>query len=230
MENKKKIIGMLVAVEIEAVLQRYGERLEDVSESGYSIKRLEADDYIMYILKRGAGEIAAAAGTQFLITRYSCGFILNFGVVGGLTEEMSLAKTCVIESVVHYDFDTSTIDSCEKARYLEYPSIYIPAPGELVDMAIKAEPGLKRVICASADKFVDEPDKKRALHLEYNADICEMEAAGILLTCNRNGVPCLMIKAVSDAIEGGCEEFAAQVDRSAAICLDAAHRIIESMK
>ena len=44
MENKKKIIGMLVAVEIEAVLQRYGERLEDVSESGYSIKRLEADD------------------------------------------------------------------------------------------------------------------------------------------------------------------------------------------
>ena len=57
MENKKKIIGMLVAVEIEAVLQRYGERLEDVSESGYSIKRLEADDYIMYILKSGAGDM-----------------------------------------------------------------------------------------------------------------------------------------------------------------------------
>ena len=57
MENKKKIIGMLVAVEIEAVLQRYGERLEDVSESGYSIKRLEADDYIMYILKSGAGAL-----------------------------------------------------------------------------------------------------------------------------------------------------------------------------
>ena len=98
-----------------------------------------------------------------------------------------------------------------------------------MDAAIAAEPSLKRVICASGDKFVDDPAKKRALHADFNADICEMEAAAILLTCNRNRVPCLMIKAVSDAIEGGCEEFTAQVDRSAAICLEVAHRVIEKL-
>ena len=187
MKKAKKTIGMLVAVEIGAVLSRYGDKLTDVSETGFDVKRLDSDDYTMYILKSGAGEIAAAAGTQFLITKYGAEFIINFGVVGGLTPEMSLAKTCVVESVVHYDFDTSTIDNCEVGRYLEYPSIYIPAPSELV------------------------------------------EAAAILLTCNRNRVPCLMIKAVSDAIEGGCEEFTAQVDRSAAICLEVAHRVIEKL-
>ena len=211
MKKAKKTIGMLVAVEIGAVLSRYGDKLTDVSETGFDVKRLDSDDYTMYILKSGAE------------------FIINFGVVGGLTPEMSLAKTCVVESVVHYDFDTSTIDNCEVGRYLEYPSIYIPAPSELVDAAIAAEPSLKRVICASGDKFVDDPAKKRALHADFNADICEMEAAAILLTCNRNRVPCLMIKAVSDAIEGGCEEFTAQVDRSAAICLEVAHRVIEKL-
>ena len=200
MKKAKKTMGMLVAVEIGAVLSRYGDKLTDVSETGFDVKRLDSDDYTMYILKSGAGEIAAAAGTQFLITKYGAEFIINFGVVGGLTPEMSLAKTCVVESVVHYDFDTSTIDNCEVGRYLEYPSIY-----------------------------VDDPAKKRALHADFNADICEMEAAAILLTCNRNRVPCLMIKAVSDAIEGGCEEFTAQVDRSAAICLEVAHRVIEKL-
>ena len=156
MKKAKKTIGMLVAVEIGAVLSRYGDKLTDVSETGFDVKRLDSDDYTMYILKSGAGEIAAAAGTQFLITKYGAEFIINFGVVGGLTPEMSLAKTCVVESVVHYDFDTSTIDNCEVGRYLEYPSIYIPAPSELVDAAIAAEPSLKRVICASGDKFVDE--------------------------------------------------------------------------
>ena len=139
MEKAKKTIGMLVAVEIGAVLSRYGDKLTDVSETGFDVKRLDSDDYTMYILKSGAGEIAAAAGTQFLITKYGAEFIINFGVVGGLTPEMSLAKTCVVESVVHYDFDTSTIDNCEVGRYLEYPSIYIPAPAEFVD-ALYAPP------------------------------------------------------------------------------------------
>ena len=34
-----------------------------------------------------------------------------------------------------------------------------------------------------------------------------MEAAGILLTCNRNRVPCLLLKMVSDGLSGGAEEF-----------------------
>ncbi len=229
MEKTKKIIGMLVAVEIDAVLSRYGDKLTDVSEKGFDVKRLDGEGYTMYIVKSGAGEIAAAAGTQFLITKYGAEFIINFGVVGGLTEEMSLAKTCVVESVVHYDYDTSAIGDSEPARYPEYPSVYIPAPKELVDAAVEVEPTLKRVICASGDKFVDDPEKKRALHTAYNADICEMEAAAILLTCNRNGVPCLMIKAVSDAIEGGSEEFVAQVGRSGGICLEVAHRVIEKL-
>ena len=58
---------------------------------------------------------------------------------------------------------------------------------------------------------------------------CEMEAAGVVLTCNRSGVPCLLIKTVSDGIEGGAEEFNVELQRSAALCLAVADKIIRAL-
>ena len=49
----------------------------------------ETDQYRMVIVNCGPGEIAAASGTQFLISEYHVDIVMNFGVVGGLTEEMS---------------------------------------------------------------------------------------------------------------------------------------------
>ena len=53
-----------------------------------------------------------------------------------------------------------------------------------------------------------------------------MEAAGIVLTCNRALVPCLLIKTVSDGLTGGAAEFQREMDRSAALALDLADKII----
>ncbi len=222
-----KKIGMIVAVEIQAVLDKYGSQLEEQFVDGFQVKILHKDNYSLYIVKTGAGEISAAAGTQLLISKFAVDFIINFGVVGGLTPEMALAKTVVVEKVVHYDMDTSEIDGWEVGRYPEYETIFIPVNAEMLELALNIQPDLKKVTCASADKFVGDPARKAALHTMYGAEICEMEAAGILLTCNRASVPCLMIKTVSDSISGGAEEFAAEVKRSAGVCLDIADQIIE---
>lgn len=221
-----KNIGMVVAVEIQAVLNRYGTQLEELSFPGYRVKKYRTDRYNLFVLDCGAGEIAAAAGTQFLITQFNVELVVNFGVVGGLTDEMHLAKTCIVERIVHYDFDTSALDYCEVGRYMNYPSVYIPATPELVRRAVELCPSLKPVTCASGDKFVDGAEQKQRLHAAFDADICEMEAAGIALTCNRCGVPCLFIKTVSDAVTGGAEEFRSQVGESAGLCLEVADRLI----
>lgn len=222
-----KNIGMIVAVEIEAVLNKYGEPSE-LKYPGFKIYEYKIEDKNLYVIHSGAGEIAAAMATQFLISQLQVEFIVNFGVVGGLTEEMSLARTCVVESVVHYDFDTTDADDTEVGRYLQYPSVYIPTTKEVLDKALIIEPELKSVICASADKFIGSEEKKRELHNRFKADICEMEAAGIVLTCNRNKVPCLLIKTVSDSISGGAEEFFSAVNESARICMEITHKIIST--
>ena len=222
-----KTIGMLVAVEIKAVLDRYGDKLCEKETAGYRVMEYKTPEYNLVILKCGAGEIAAAGGTQFLISEYKVDMIINFGVVGGLTPEMAKTKTCVVEQVVHYDFDTSAVDNWEVGRYDDYPTPYIPTTKALVDKAVSLNPDLMPVICASADKFIADPARK--LNRQFGAKICEMEAAGIVLICNRNKVPCLLIKSVSDSIEGGAEEFHNTINEAAAMCLDIADAIIREI-
>ena len=224
-----KKIGLLVAVEMDAVLTRYGAPQETQQVDGFEVLRYENESYTVFAVNAGAGEIAAAAATQLLISVFHVDLLVNFGVVGGLTEDMAMARTVVVESVVHYDFDVSDWIGVETGRYMQYPSPYIPTTPELVEKACTIEPSLRRVICASADKFIGTEEKKRALHERWQADICEMEAAGIVLTCARCGVPCLLIKTVSDAISGGAEEFNRELDRSAGLCLAIADKIIREL-
>lgn len=199
-------IGMVVAVEMKAVQEKYGDALRSYRLGGFAAGdyRIAGKDVI--ILHSGAGEIAAAAAVQALIGA-GCRMILNFGVVGGLTDEMSDTRLCVVEKVVHYDFDTSEADDVETGRYLELPDVWIPADRFLLEKAVLAEPSLKPVSCASGDKFIGDPEKKRDLARRFHCDICEMESAGIALTCYRNQVPCLMIKMVADSVEGGADEY-----------------------
>lgn len=222
-----KTIGMIVAVEIQSVLDKFGAKLtEEKKKAGYLVFEYHTEQYRLIIVSCGAGEIAAAAGTQFLISEYHVDLIMNFGVVGGLTEELSKTKVCIVEKVVHYDFDTSAVDDAEVGRYLDYPDIYIPATPQLLQKAMELNPKLLPVVCASGDKFIADPERKAELHRRFGAQICEMEAAGIVLVCNRNEVPCILIKIVSDGITGGAEEFLETKNEAARICLETVTQIV----
>ncbi len=227
--SAKKNIGMIVAVEMSAVFERYGQA-ENVRESGgFKLYTYELEDYTLYLAHCGVGEIAAAAAAQELISKYGVELIVNFGVVGGLTEDMASTRTCIVEKIVHYDMDLTECDPVPPGQYPGFDSPFLPATAELVEKAVAIEPGLKRVICASADKFVGDPEKKRRLHEQFGAEICEMESAGIVLTCLRNNIPCLFIKTVADSINGGAEEFYELVKSTSAICLEITERIIKEI-
>lgn len=218
---------MIVAVEIQSVLDKYGSQLikkKDVA--GYGVLEYQTGEYQVIAVNCGAGEIAAASGTQFLISEYHVDMIINFGVAGGLTETMSKTKVCIDDKVVHYDFDTSAVDKIEVGRYLQYPDVYIPATPELIDKAIGIDSQLVPVVCASGDKFIVDSGGKKKLHKQFGADICEMESAGILLTCNRNNIPCMLIKIISDSINGGYEEFIETKDKVAIMCLEVIDKIV----
>ena len=224
-----KKIGMLVAVEMDAVLRRYGTAKRVENRRGFEMHLYDMGEYEVYVLRSGAGEIAAAAAAELLIDRYEVEMIVNFGVVGGLTSEMGQTKTCVVERVVHYDFDTTEYDHCLPGQYMGYDDAYLhPAP-ELIDRAVALFPELKRVTCASGDKFVAGEAAKSALHERWDADICEMEAAAVVLTCDRAGIPCLLIKTVSDGLTQGGEDFGTALQHTSELCLEVADRIIREL-
>ena len=224
-----KKIGMLVAVEMDAVLRRYGTAERTEIRHGFEMHLYDMGGYELYVMRSGAGELSAAAAAQMLIDRYEVELVVNFGVVGGLTEEMAQTKTCVVERVVHYDFDTSAYDGVQPGRYIQYPDEYLRPSPELIDRAVAIFPELKRVTCASADKFVEGREAKSALHARWDADICEMEAAPVVLTCDRSHIPCLLIKTVSDGLTQGGQDFGAALAQTSRICLEVADRIIREL-
>lgn len=224
-----KKIGMIVAVEMDSVLSRYGKAGREELAGGFEISCYEMEGYTLHVLNSGIGELAAAAAAQLLIDRYQVDLIVNFGVVGALTQELSGAHTCIVEKLVHYNFDLSGIDPLAPGQYPGYEDVYIQVSPELVEHAMRVCPQLKKVICASGDKFVGDPQEKKALHDKYKAHICEMEAAGIVLTCARNKLPCLCIKTVADGLDGGAEEYYSQLSKSSQLCLEVTEKIIENL-
>lgn len=224
-----KNVGMIVAVEMDAVLGRYGAPRAKEKVGGFPVLTYELDGVALRVVNSGVGELAAAAAAELLICRYDVELMVNFGVVGGLTEDMAKLRACVVEKLVHCDFDLSGIDPLLPGQYPGCDGVYIPTTPELAERAVRLRPELKKVVCASADRFVGTPEEKRALHERFGADICEMEAAGVVLTCRRADVPCLLIKTVSDGISGGAEEFYAEVRRCSELCLEITESIIRNI-
>ena len=224
------IIGMIVAIpqEIRAFFESFGKYTGEDVESGYRVYMYEVGKHRIYVTGSGAGEIEAAAATQFLITRYTVGLVVNFGVVGGLTNDMSLHRTVVVEKAVHYQYDATPFDNMVSVgQHVGMPELYIPATPNFVKIAKKVEPSLESVICASADKFVEKPEDKKELRNTFGADICDMESAGIMITCIRNEIPMLLIKAVSDSVEGDARQFEEMVNEAAAKCVNVVKNILE---
>lgn len=172
------------------------------------------------------GEIAAAAGCQLLISKYNVDVILNFGVVGALTNKTSLLTTTYVKSVCHYHMDTSEIDNVPQGRYFCFDDVLVLVDQNILNKALTVKQ-LPVVTCASADKFVCDPQEKAALNATYGAEICDMESAGVLFTCKFNNIPCLLVKCVSDSLFGGANEYEQNAARAADDFFNYATKLIE---
>lgn len=223
-----KKIGMIVAMETAAIFKRYPDIKEIESPEGFEVFYHSDGNIELYIMHSGMGSIYAAAGTQHLIDKYNVDVIVDFGVVGGLTEAMKVQRIAVVEKVVHYRYDASEFMDLKIGQMPDH-DLYIYTDKKLVEEVIKREPSIAKVTIASGDKFVSKPEDKKYIHDTFNADVCDMEAIGIVLTCEANRVPCILIKAVSDSIVGGADEFWKEVDRVSLVCLDVTESIINDL-
>lgn len=226
---EKKKIGMIIAVEFKPFKEAYGEAKEIIKERGFETSIYEKENYILHVISSGAGEIYATMCTQYLIDRFGVELILNYGVVGALSERLSHSLTCIVKDVIDYRFDISEVDNVEVGRHLELPSRNIETDLTLRKKALEVQPDLIEVTCASGDKFVGKAEDKNEIHRGFSADICEMEAAGILLTSLRNNVPALFIKVIADTLFGGADEYLTKSNQAAKECVKILEHIMKSI-
>lgn len=222
-------IGLIIATDDEynTLVNGFDSQIKELNNDLFNAKCMFINGHELFVVKSGIGEIAAASLTQYLITKFSVNLIINYGVCGALKANLKLSDVVIVKNVVHYDFDISQIDKIPVATYPGYDSFLLPTTLSYIDLVKKFEPNLNTVICASGDKFISNESIKKELVEKYDADICDMESAGIVLTCLKNKVDVFSLKGVSDT--GSDEEYSAFAKRTCEILFKTLKHILYSI-
>ncbi|MBQ8092790.1 MAG: 5'-methylthioadenosine/adenosylhomocysteine nucleosidase, partial [Clostridia bacterium] len=153
----------------------------------------------------GVGKVAAALCTQAMISVYHPDVIINTGVAGTLSNDLSIGSIAVSTAVIQHDVDTSALG--DPIGYLsEIKRIEIPADRNVSEHLIACAKvlGIRTVggIIASGDQFIGSEEKKAFIQEHFNAIACEMEGGAVGQVCYQNRVPFCIMRAISDSADG----------------------------
>lgn len=214
-------IGIIGAMQCETAAlceMLEGDICEKISGVEYHSGKLMGQDVI--VATCGIGKVFAAICAQTMILKYSPDIIINTGVAGTLTSELSVCDVALSKSVVQHDMDTSAIGD-PVGLISGINIIDIPASDDLCKKAQRSaeEIGLKAIsgTIASGDIFVADEGRKSFIRNTFSAIACEMEGASIGQVCYVNSVPFIVIRAISD---GGDEGAAMSYDKFVTIAAE----------
>ena len=187
------------------------------------------------VVRSGVGKVNAAMCTQILADRFGVDAVINTGVAGSLDARIDIGDFVYSTDVVHHDVDAATFGY----KIGEVPQLGVfsfPADEELAALAGEAaaeiSPDRKvwRGRVASGDQFIVSREKKRWIAQQFDASCTEMEGAAIAQAAFLNGIPFLIIRAISDkADESAVVDYPTFEDRAARSSAAILRRMAASM-
>ena len=126
------------------------------------------------------------------------------GIAGNMTSKIGIGDVCVGETVVYHDAQNDMIAQSAPftAEYHGDPALVKAALDACNACGVKAIAGK----IATGDLFVGDAATKKAIEDKCQPDCVEMEGAAVSQVAARNGVPCVILRAMSDnADESGYE-------------------------
>ncbi|MBO4452543.1 MAG: 5'-methylthioadenosine/adenosylhomocysteine nucleosidase [Clostridia bacterium] len=182
------------------------------------------------LVQSGMGKVNAGVCAQLLISLFGAGAVINTGVAGSLCDDIDIGDFVVSTDAVQHDFDVSPIGFAKGE--IPYTGKYaFPADERLRKAAVNAlelsSPDKKVFegrIC-SGDQFITSASQKEAIVAQFGGLCCEMEGAAIAQVCYLNSTPFVIIRAVSDKVNGENHvDFATFAKEAAERCSEAVLR------
>lgn len=219
------ILGIIGAMSVEV------EIIKNAMEDVY-VTRIAGMDFYKgtlsgvraVVVQCGVGKVNAAMCTQILCDCFGVTHIVNTGIAGSLVVELDIGDIVVGAGALHHDFDCTAFG---------YPRGQVPGMPELftadTNLAFLARlaaegvhPGRVWQGCiASGDQFVSDKEAKRRISLFKGVMCVEMEGAAIAQTAHRNGVPFVIVRAISDKADNSAEiDYPAFEAQAAQRCAD----------
>lgn len=143
-------------------------------------------------LHGGWGKVAAAASTQYAVTRWRPRVLLNLGTCGGIQGRIDRFATVLVERTLVYDIVEMMGDSQEAIDHYSTTLDLSFLPAQL--------PGpVRRALLISADRDL-APEQIPQLVKRYNAIAVDWETAAIAYVARRNQTRLIALRGVSDLV------------------------------
>ena len=202
-------LGIIGAMELEVetlVSQMTEKTCQNKAGSDFYEGKLEGCDVV--VVRCGIGKVNAALCAQILCDSFRVTHIVNTGIAGSLCNELDIGDLVISRDAMYHDFD------CCHFGYApgQVPGLPLsfPADEAMIGYAKKAveqiHPGHSRVgRVASGDQFVSDQGQKDGIIAKTGAVCTEMEGAAIAHTAYRNGVPFVILRAISDKADNSVQ-------------------------
>ena len=199
------IIGIMGAMPDE--VDQLCARLENVTKEQYAgveYHRGTLHDKQVVVCCAGMGKANAASTVQVLCTKYGIDRLIFSGIAGNMTSKIGIGDVVIGKTVLYHDAQLDMI--CQNPPFLkEYsgdPELIAAAEAACAEAGVKALVGK----IATGDLFVGDSETKAAIEAKCAPDCVEMEGAAVSQIAAKNGVPCVILRAMSDnADESGYE-------------------------
>ena len=198
------MIGIIGAMEEEvAELKKDMQIDETIEQAGMVFCKGSLGGKDVVIVRSGIGKVNAGICAQILVDRFGVDTLINTGIAGSLDAQIDIGDMVISTDAVQHDMDASgfgyrigqiprvdtfAFEADEKLRELAIEC------NQKVNPEIQAFPG--RVV--SGDQFISDKVKKEWLIEQFSASCTEMEGAAIAQAAYLNGIPFLIIRAISD--------------------------------
>ena len=205
--TKLGIIGAMQE-EVETLLERMENRnTETKAGSTFHTGTLSSLDVV--VVQCGIGKVNAAVCTQILCDCYGVTNIVNTGIAGSLCAELDIGDLVVSRDAMYHDFDCCAF-GYPMGKVPDMDVIAFPADEAMVSLAFAAaesvNPGHTKIgRVASGDQFVASPELKDKIIANTQGLCTEMEGAAIAQTAYRNGVPFVILRAISDKADNSAD-------------------------
>ncbi len=177
------MIGIVVATRAEAEALLAGLGARPVGGEPFETHAFDASagrgEGVIVI--SGIGKDVAARAVEHLIDRWGPEAVVNVGVCGGLSDAVEVGRAYRITQAIDADADGEAAD-CDESPWRHLP------PARLATVA----------------EAVFQDDRRR--RLSARADVVDMEGFAVAAACRRRGVPCCLLKGVTDLADGAGRE------------------------
>lgn len=212
------IIGIIGAMNSEVVT--YCESLGAKKTHIDGIFKAEAYGHEVYICESGIGKVNAAISAQRLIDIFNVGYLINSGVAGCLTKELSTCDAVIGKELTYHDFTPLDIldrNSPYTSRFKADEKLIMIAE-KACDELIAGGEKFKYITgnIVSGDCFVNDGNKAKSLREEFGAFCTEMEGAAIAHVAVVNKVPFAVIRTASDFADENADISFDELEKTAA--------------